>query len=164
MLTAEKLLHPGRRLTGWAKAAAKANPGLVLQLSELPSGISKRDLVCAATINGRASHVPAAASSTSGGRGVHLTKLPTFRARTQPPWSCWARPCDSRAGGRHHFYYHNSFLSVRAHSIGEEGHDGPADGLLAAGQVRHGGETVRSCTASPCTWPNTHKERLQVVA
>ena len=50
MLPAEKLLHPGRRLTGWAKAAAKANPGLVLQLSELPSGISKRDLVCAATM------------------------------------------------------------------------------------------------------------------
>ena len=52
MLEASQLLRPHdeRRTTGWAKAACKADPNLVFQLSELPTGVVKDQVVLAATM------------------------------------------------------------------------------------------------------------------
>ena len=52
MLEASQLLRPHdeRRITGWAKVASKAFPNLVFQLSELPTGVCKDQLVLAATM------------------------------------------------------------------------------------------------------------------
>ena len=50
VLPASQLLRSGRRLSGWAKAASKADPKIVLKLSELPHGVSTNQVVCAATM------------------------------------------------------------------------------------------------------------------
>ena len=69
-------------------------------------------------------------------------------------------PCSTRAvpraDGRLRFYDYIPLLGVGAHAIGEEGHDRPADGRLATGEIRHGGQTVCSYIASPCGAQPTH--------
>ena len=69
-------------------------------------------------------------------------------------------PCSTgavpRADGRLCFYVNISLLGVGAHAICEEGHDRPADGSVATGAIRQGGETVCSYVASPCGAQPTH--------
>ena len=152
------LLTGQRRLTGWAKAAAKAFPNLVLKLSELPDGVHKNQIVCAATLV-----VPHTCRDQTPARSEEevRTSLTSLGLITPRPCSTVSLiPCSTRAvpraDGRLRFYDYIPLLGVGAHAIGEEGHDRPADGRLATGEIRHGGQTVCSYIASPCGAQPTH--------
>ena len=146
-LPAWQLLRPERRLTGWAKAATRAVPGLVVQLSELPAGVVNNQMVCAVTLlvphTCRNRAAPAAADADIAEvralpGPVTICSIPPNSARAQ------RRLSHSGGGARGHFYRDGLIPFFGALSVGHEGLDGPTDRVGAAGEVRPRRQTVRS--------------------